>query len=66
MDRVDSLKSQKPEFIKQFYEQARLTAHQLSETEVGALRDFNNSKMDKIWPKLEKEQKRKKKAQLTS
>lgn len=52
---MTELQSQKPEFLKQFYHQARLTTTNLSETEVSSKREYINSRLDtKFWAKVEK------------
>jgi hypothetical protein len=55
LERVLKMSSQKPEFLRQFYDDASLTQLALSETEVQAVQEYNFSRLDKIWGKIEKE-----------
>mmetsp|Transcript_9406 Transcript_9406/g.14377 ORF Transcript_9406/g.14377 Transcript_9406/m.14377 type:complete len:101 (-) Transcript_9406:34-336(-) len=56
LDNITKLQTQKPEFIKQFYEQAKLTETNLSETEVTSKRDYEMSRLNtKLWSMLERD-----------
>ena len=59
---MTDLQNQKPEFLKQFYHQAKLTTTNLSETEVSSKQEYINSRLDtKFWAKVEKDGRRGKK-----
>jgi len=54
------LKDQKPEYLRQFYEQAQQMDKSLSETEVDSRQEYEKSRMDKkLWAILEGDRKRK-------
>ena len=56
---LNKLKDQSPQFIRQFYEQAKLMEISLSETEITSKVDYANSRMDtKLWTMLEKDRKK--------
>ena len=54
------MKDQKPEYLRQFYEQAQQMDKSLSETEVDSRQEYEKSRMDKkLWAILEGDRKRK-------
>lgn len=59
IEMVDSLKTQKPEYFKQFYDQMKMMQTQQSESEVSALKEYWGNKNDEMWTKFEKEGKKK-------
>ena len=65
MNQLTTLKNQKPEYLRQFYEQSRLTETSLSETEVLSRSDYENSRLDtRLWNMIEKERKTKRKKEI--
>lgn len=65
MDQITLLKEQKPEYLRQFYEQSRLTETSLSETEVLSKNDYENSRLDtRLWAMIEKERKTRRKQEM--
>ena len=58
---LNKLKDQKPEFLKQFYDEYKQMETSLSETEINSKIEYEHSRLDtKLWAMLEKDRKKKK------
>lgn len=59
-DRIALLHEQKPEFLKAFFEDAKITELSMSEDEVKARFDYEMSKLNTgLWSMIEKDRKKK-------
>ena len=59
-DRIKLLQEQKPEFLKAFFEDAKITEFSMSEDEVKARIDYEMSKLNTgLWAMIEKDRKKK-------
>lgn len=57
---LNKLKDQKPEFLKQFYDEYKQMETSLSETQINSKIEYENSRLDtKLWAMLEKDRKKK-------
>ena len=62
---INKLKDAKPEYLRQFFEQAQEMDKSLSETEVDSKKDYDQSRLDKkLWAILEGDRKKKLQALL--
>lgn len=63
---INKLKDQKPEYLRQFFEQAQQMDKSLSETEVDSKKDYDRSRLDKkLWAILEGDRRKKLQALLS-
>lgn len=61
---LNKLREQKPEYLRQFYEQTKLMDMSISESEIQAKDDYEKARTDhKLWNMLEKDRKKKQFAQ---
>ena len=59
-DRIKLLQEQRPEFLKAFFEDAKVTELSMSEDEVTSRIDYEMSKLNtSLWSMIEKDRKRK-------
>ena len=62
LNKIEEVWTDKPELLKQFYEQAKLTDMNLSEIEFTSKRDYDLEKLNiRFWSKLERDSKKAKK-----
>jgi len=62
---LNTLKAQRPEFLKQFYDQAKLAESSMSEVQVSSYYEYELHRLDtKLWTIMEKDRKKRQRAKM--